>query len=378
MKVGILDIICIIIIFQLTIFSIFLFVKRPAKLSNYLLGIQLISQAGGILNGFCFIQYEYFYNDFPDVFFIGLPFMFLWGPTFYLYVKSAAYSDFKFKYRHIIHFIPFLIILLCLSISFFPLNTNDKRSLLGNPDYFIFRYNLFIDVFIRAHVLFYIILSLRVLLFVREKIRESYASISKTNYSWIKFIVYGFTMAFVLSFPFLIYVNIFRSGYQLITFITILIYSTYFNVIFFKAWYQPNIFSGIEETVKYKASRLTKEEANSWINKLENFVERNKPYLNSELTLNQLAESIQIQPRVLSQIINENYNQNFQDYINRLRVEESKKFLIDPTNKKTILEILYEVGFNTKSAYNIAFKKATGITPTEYKKKYRQGFLGGE
>lgn len=56
MKVGIIEIIDLIIIFQLLAFSIFLFVKLPGKLSNYLLGAQLVSQSAGIFAGFCFSQ----------------------------------------------------------------------------------------------------------------------------------------------------------------------------------------------------------------------------------------------------------------------------------------------------------------------------------
>jgi YesN/AraC family two-component response regulator len=149
-------------------------------------------------------------------------------------------------------------------------------------------------------------------------------------------------------------------------------YLVYFNIIFFKAWYKPDIFTGVEEEVKYKSSKLRKEEAENWINRLTQHVELNKPYLNSELTLNQLAENTNIPSRILSQIINEYFNQNFYDYINKLRVEESKKILLDGSSKKTILEILYSVGFNTKSAFNVAFKKSTGLTPTEYKKRFAQ------
>ena len=357
--------------FQLSIFSIFLFVRKPGKLSNYLLGVQLISQAAGILTGFSYMQSEYFFNNNPHLFFVGFPFTFLWGPTFYFYVKSAAFSDFRLKYKHILHLIPFLIILLFLTVTFFPLGVEEKRTILLNKTFPLFRYGAAIDFFIRAQVLFYIILSIRDLRSLRIKIRENYSSMSKTNYSWIRFIVAGFTVAYILSIPFLIYWNIFHKGRELVNFASIFIYSVYFNFIFFKAWYQPEIFSGVEESVKYKSSKLTKDEAGTWISKLEKYIKSNKPYLNPDLSLNQLAESIQIQPRILSQIINENYNQNFQDYINRLRVEESKIFLADPVSRKTILEILYEVGFNTKSAYNVAFKKTTGLTPTEYKKKFR-------
>ena len=64
------------------------------------------------------------------------------------------------------------------------------------------------------------------------------------------------------------------------------------------------------------------------------------------------------------------FEKNFYDLINTHRVEEAKKRLIDSNNTKTILEILYEVGFNSKSVFNSAFKKNTGFTPTEFRKKY--------
>jgi len=68
----------------------------------------------------------------------------------------------------------------------------------------------------------------------------------------------------------------------------------------------------------------------------------------------------------LSQIINESKNINFYDYVNSYRISEAKD-LLSSNCDKTILEILYEVGFNSKSAFNTAFKKFTSVTPSKYK-----------
>ncbi len=97
-------------------------------------------------------------------------------------------------------------------------------------------------------------------------------------------------------------------------------------------------------------------------------MENDKPYLNPSLSLTGLANDLSIPHRELSQIINEEFGQHFYDFLNRYRVDESKRILKDPVNSKnTILEICYSVGFNSKSAFNTAFKKHTGITPTEFK-----------
>ncbi len=78
---------------------------------------------------------------------------------------------------------------------------------------------------------------------------------------------------------------------------------------------------------------------------------------------------LKVQPRQLSQVINSTFRKNFFDFINQYRIEEARQLFSDPAQaSKTILEILYQVGYNSKSAFNTAFKKQTGQTPTQYRK----------
>jgi AraC-like DNA-binding protein len=140
----------------------------------------------------------------------------------------------------------------------------------------------------------------------------------------------------------------------------------------YKGLKQPEFFSGIEEKSKYAQSKLTKHESEKHVEQLLQFMKKSKPYLEPSLSLTELAENLDIHPRYLSQEINDTLNQNFYDFVNSYRVEEAKKFFSDPvTRKKTVLEILYEVGFNSKSVFNNAFKKQTGITPTQFKKNHQ-------
>jgi AraC-like DNA-binding protein len=99
-------------------------------------------------------------------------------------------------------------------------------------------------------------------------------------------------------------------------------------------------------------------------------MEREKPFLNPGLTLSDISEKTSIPVRSLSEVINNSLNKNFYDFINSYRIKESQRLLEDSAvNRKTVLEILYEVGFNTKSSFNEAFKRHAGLTPTQYKKR---------
>ena len=94
-----------------------------------------------------------------------------------------------------------------------------------------------------------------------------------------------------------------------------------------------------------------------------------KPYLDYQLTLQKLADQIQIPEKELSLLINHYLNKHFFDFINEYRINDAKTLLKDVTKKEvTVLEIVYQVGFNSKSSFYTAFKKVTGQTPTAYRK----------
>jgi AraC-like DNA-binding protein len=95
-----------------------------------------------------------------------------------------------------------------------------------------------------------------------------------------------------------------------------------------------------------------------------------KLFLNPDLTLGHLARRLKIHSNYISRIINEQFDMSYNDYINRYRVEEVKNRFSNPDfSDKTVLEIMYDTGFYSKSVFNMAFKKFTGMTPTEYRKK---------
>ena len=88
------------------------------------------------------------------------------------------------------------------------------------------------------------------------------------------------------------------------------------------------------------------------------------------LSLRGLSDHTKNSPNSLSQVINQPLNCNFFDFVNGFRIEAAKKQLILSTDKKIpVLEIAHAVGFNSKSTFNMAFKRHTGLTPTEDSKQ---------
>jgi AraC-like DNA-binding protein len=107
------------------------------------------------------------------------------------------------------------------------------------------------------------------------------------------------------------------------------------------------------------------------LNKPSILIAESKPYLNPELTLHDLSSQLKVSDRKLSILINAELGKSFFDLINSYRIEEAKKILRTSKDPKlTVLEIMYEVGFNSKSSFNTAFKKYTGSTPTAYRARF--------
>jgi AraC-like DNA-binding protein len=98
-------------------------------------------------------------------------------------------------------------------------------------------------------------------------------------------------------------------------------------------------------------------------------MEEKKPFLDPELTLTELARQSGLTRGQLSSLINQGTDANFYDFVNKYRVEEVKRLMVDPSfNNYNMLGLALEAGFKSKSTFNLIFKRFTGLTPSEYRK----------
>jgi AraC-like DNA-binding protein len=114
-----------------------------------------------------------------------------------------------------------------------------------------------------------------------------------------------------------------------------------------------------------KAEKISETEIEGWRSQIERLMAAEKPWLDPELTLTELARSMQTNPSILSAAINRAFGKNFNDFVNEYRVEAVKQVLRDPAfSHFSLLGIGLECGFNSKSTFNRAFRKATGVAPS--------------
>jgi AraC-like DNA-binding protein len=129
-----------------------------------------------------------------------------------------------------------------------------------------------------------------------------------------------------------------------------------------------SINSGFVSETDIKPNEITEDPMIDEINnKLLDFIDTEKPYLNPELSLQELADSIEVKRHLLSNVINQKHNKNFYEFINQYRIEEVKALMTDPKNKNyKLISLAYDAGFNSKASFNRIFKQMTGMTPSLY------------
>lgn len=376
MIVGFIDIISIITAFQLLLLAGFLLsYSRERAFSHKILAVFLLANALFIID---FLQVHLkLYPKFPHLLLSGFSLIFLFGPLLYFYTKSMAALSFSFRKRDFLHAAPLLLYWIFLMFNFYPYSAETKITLFhsGEIDYLFNKIYIF-DI---AHILIliYMVASLRELRRFRQQLKHYFSSIDKLNLSWLRLVLYGFLLMWLCDLSNSIILR-FTTPPPIIPYLLLLL-SLGTNFIFatvavYRSLKQPLIFSGLQPEKngrhKYVQSTLTESDSQRYLATLTAYMTLTKPFLNPSLTINELAEKLAIPSRHLSQVINESLHQNFYDFVNHYRIEEAKEMLsADSKDKVTILEVLYEVGFNSKSAFNIAFKKHTGMTPSDFKRK---------
>ena len=321
-----------------------------------------------------------FYLQFPHFYGADLGSLFLIGPLFYFYIGFLTHTKKEWKKLDILHFLPFLFTLIIHPVIFQGTVTKVetiKRWLSATRyDQPELRKEFFLDdtIFIveSLHMIVYLILALVVLKRYRERIKNYTSHLYQLNFQWLRNLTIALILvifvSFILQKSLYIYLKYY---YYSLDYIYILPMTVLIYLIGIYALRRPLILNGIViDHQKYQSSSLSVEKAELYLEKLNDFILHDKPYLDPEIKLPDLADKLEIPPNHLSQVINDKLKLNFFDFINGLRIEEAKQKLTDSAHQKDkLLTIALDSGFNNKTSFNKYFKKLTGLTPSEFRKK---------
>jgi len=309
---------------------------------------------------------------FPHLIRVDSPIHYLFPPLGFFFVYSVFKPNFKFRWIHLLNFLPFLFNL----AEFMPFYLQDATFKTAYYNTYVYMHG---SVVMPWHLLVktlnaMVYFGLQVYAFIkyRPKFTENSSLPSSTTiWFWI-FLAGQAIMIGGLFANQLTGLHLALDPYRFsITMVTIFIYDIVLALLFFPDMLYGNQVSPVELPLvkeKYVWSKLTADEKAGIMDKMTGYMKDEvKPFLNPKLSLQEVSLVLEINPNRLSQAINEKTGLNFKDYINSYRVEEAKLLLSSPEFQKLTIEAIAEkAGFYSKSPFYSAFKKHAGMTPKEF------------
>jgi len=271
----------------------------------------------------------------------GLTYTF--GPLAYCYIKSSK----KEAYFNGWHFLPFALFV--IHFFSFPLYSASVTALFPATQTIIQNLHLGIYTFL-------------ILWFTYNN--KAFTNGALKLFEWrkkVSWAFFGYTLSF-LSYFVLVWTDALKIEYDYM----ISVMSTFFiYFIGYHGFQRQEVFK-MYENGRYEKSALSSSASTAILDTLRNFMREERPYLDSSLRLQDLAEKLSLSNHYISQVINDLDGKNFADFVNEYRIEEAKRLLLETTGKK-IIHVAYDSGFNNKASFNNAFKRFTGMAPSEFR-----------
>ena len=291
------------------------------------------------------------------------------GPSLYFYIKRINGGPSPFaKPLNYLHWLPAILIELML-LPYFSMSLSEKLAYFQNRSPSIYAPMIWYTwAGFHVHVLIYILLCQPHLRSYRQRMVDNFSDVSVLNLRWLQLFCGGFIVQ-ILAERLLPALKITSStlsdtaGMAVYLFIIILTYSALGQSrLQFANARQPVTSNG-----KYYRSGLRDHTAQYYVDKLNRLMANEQHYLESDLSLQSLADRVRISPHHLSQILNEKLEKSFYDYINEQRVEYAKQLLVREPHR-SIIDIAFQSGYNNKNSFYNAFRRHTGTTPSDYRR----------
>lgn len=301
----------------------------------------------------------------PNLLFLGSISCWLQGPLLLGYVIGVLYRDWRWHWSVCLHLLPALLVGGLFIHAYYRLPTAQKidamwdQAFLWTPlmTHMITGWHLSVMVYGAVCVWF--------IVQYRQQLLNQYANVEVSERRWLLWVVLGF-MA-IAGWKLAVHLTGHKLDAGLSNMLGITSHYLAFifvtSLVFVSARY-AHLFSGLRVAQRGEALPYTAEQ----VERVRCCMETERPYLADDISLESLARRLSLPERTLSRILNHHFNMNFFEFINHYRIGEAKRLLADPEQScKTIMEILSEAGFSSKSTFNTIFKKKVGQTPSQYR-----------
>ncbi len=363
---------------QALFFVVLLLSKKGKSLSDKVLIVWLLFIATHLF--FAYGDAAQWALQYPHWQGLGFPLPVAEGPFFFLYVLTLTRNPSRIKPYDYLHFLPFFLVYV-ISWDFYSMSGAEKTHFIqevlwADPPLATMISQVLVYVTGPAYAL-YVLWQLRA---HRKKIRRFFSYSDDVDLNWIRNLAIGMLLIWVVVWLVFLLVDgekgkTSHPGEALIfVAVTLFVFSIgYFGLKQGRVFTFEAVTADSNEAAealageKYQKSGLKSQNQKALLEKLLDFMEEEKPYLNPQLTLRELAEKSAFSPHHLSQLINEGRGQNFFDFVNQYRVSAFQAAIAEPQNQHlTLLAVALDCGFNSKSSFNRTFKQMTGQTPSQY------------
>jgi len=320
-------------------------------------------------------QFRYQVLDFsPNLFFIGGFAYAVDGALLYLYANSLIRKDFRVRASHRLHIFPLLGYFVFLVFAYYIREQSTKSEIIHLYFFDLQWHFVTSDTLIKIIRLVYFLLALNLIKKYREQLKQSRSSIEDVDLTWLKILVVGFSIVALIG-VILSLAKVLTLFVEIkVVWLMFLGLTTYYVTLFLvcSLWFFSalNISSVAELKDRAEESHADYQADPEYIERIERIMGEQKPYLIPNINFDSLSEKLDIPPRELSFTLNGHFKMNFYEFINFYRIQEAKLILASKEHlDKTITDIFHHVGFNSKSVFNVFFKKYTGMTPSEFRKQ---------
>lgn len=300
----------------------------------------------------------------------------LQGPVLFYYLRSLSQAINFNRWYHGVHLLPALVavaVIFTYDLSIYDWVPAHWPELLPADRMAM----AFVWALFKCSPLVYVLACFYTEYRLRQRMQQMYSAISERELRLADLVLGGFFIHWLWSF-----VAYFLGDYVsddtndllgiLNNYLTVIL----INGVFLFGWrntrqlLQQELIA-VTETGKDRLQEMA--QVDEKLQAVENGIHQQRLHLESQINLERFAELVGVRPRELSTIINDHYQQNFFEFINRQRVEEAKRLLAsEECMGDTVLDILYKSGFNSQSAFHRFFKRIVGMTPSEYRKHMQQ------